>query len=324
MGNEPALSAQELEDLLNLEDFSPVYRRADQVRREAVGDTVHLRALLEFSNVCRRNCAYCGLRATRTQVERYRMTPEEIMDTALSAHRAGYRTLVMQSGEDPWYTPELLGQIVREIKEKTDLVITLSCGEMPREDYAHLRACGADRYLLKHETADPALYAALHPDGTLEARLRCLRDLKELGYETGGGFMVGLPGQTVKTLAQDLLTLAAIPCDMAGMGPFLPHPDTPLRDAAPGSTERTKRCVALARLLLPKANLPATTALGVRSAGEKSDVFSCGANVVMLKVTPTRYKRKYEIYPAPLADTHIVEQRRTLEEQVRALGRVPC
>ena len=136
--------------------------------------------------------------------------------------------------------------------------------------------------------------------------------------------MVGLPGQTVETLAQDLLTLAAIPCDMAGMGPFLPHPDTPLRDAAPGSTKLTKRCVALTRLLLPKANLPATTALGVRSAGEKSDVFSCGANVVMLKVTPTRYKRKYEIYPAPLADTHIAEQRRTLEEQVRALGRVPC
>ena len=324
MGNNPALSAGELEELLALEDFSPVYRRANEVRREQVGDTVHIRAILEFSNVCRRNCAYCGLRAAHAGVERYRMTPEEMVDTAVEAHRAGYRTLVMQSGEDPWYTPELLGQIVGEIKARSGMAITLSCGEMSRADYAHLRACGADRYLLKHETADPELYAALHPDGTLENRLRCLRDLKALGYETGGGFMVGLPGQTNATLARDLLTLASIPCDMAGIGPFLPHPDTPLRGSAPGSTEVTKRCVALTRLLLPRANLPATTALGVRSAGEKSDVFSCGANVVMLKVTPTCYKRKYEIYPAPLPDTHIARQRRTLDEQIRALGRIPC
>ena len=307
----------ELVELLGLEDFSRIYAQADQVRKENVGDTVHIRALLEISNHCRRMCTYCGLRAPRQNLTRYRMDPEEVVE----AHAVGYRTIVLQSGEDPWYTPLMLGQIVSAIKAKTDMAVTLGCGEMREEDYAFLKLAGADRYLIKHETADPDLYRRLHPDSSLDKRVGCLRTLKKLGFETGSGFMVGLPGQTLETLAQDLLLLASIPCDMAGIGPFLPHPDTPLRDGTAGDAELTRRCVALARLMLPHANLPATTALTVR--GDNGQVFSGGANVVMRKITPNCYKRMYEIYPAQLPDTDIPAQRQQLEEQIRSLGRVP-
>lgn len=317
------LSREGLERLLALEDFSPVAAAADRVRREAVGDTVHLRALLELSNHCRRRCAYCGLRADRRDLPRYRMAPEEILAAAREARAAGYRTLVLQSGEDPWYTAARLGEVVAAVKEETGMAVTLSCGEMGEADYAHLRSCGADRYLLKHETADPDLYRAFHPGSSIQERVGCLRALARLGYEVGSGFMVGLPGQTLSVLARDLLLLKDIPCQMAGIGPFLPHPATPLAAAAPGSGELTRRCVALARLLLPQANLPATTALGVRTRGERNDVFSYGANVVMLKITPNAYKQLYDIYPAALPRTDIAAQRRALEEQIRALGRVP-
>lgn len=318
----PDLSRRELAQLLEWEDFGPVYREADRVRRERVGDDVHIRAILEFSNHCRRRCRYCGLNAANRALTRYRMEPDEIVETAKEAVAAGYRTIVLQSGEDPWYTPAVLGDIVRRIKQ-TGVAVTVSCGEMSEEDYAYIKRCGADRYLLKHETADPEIYARLHPCGTLQNRIACLKTLKRLGYETGSGFMIGLPGQTSDTIARDLLLLREIGCDMAGIGPFIPHPQTDLRDCPQGSTELTKRAVALARILLPGANLPATTALGVAAAGEKDDVFSCGANVVMRKVTPGRYKRLYEIYPANLGDTDIAAQRRELEQAILKLGKTP-
>ena len=312
-----------LEELLTEEDFRPVYQEADRVRRETVGDTVHIRALLEFSNHCRRRCRYCGLNASHREIQRYRMTAEEILDTAGEAARAGYRTLVMQSGEDPGFSLPLLGDLIREIKARTGMAVTVSCGEREEAEYAFLRRCGADRYLLKHETADPVLYGRLHPCGTLDNRVACLRTLKRLGFETGGGFMIGLPGQTPAVVAEDLLLLRSIPCDMAGIGPFIPHPATALRNCPNGSTEMTKRAVALARLLLPGAHLPATTALGVLNGQEKNDVFSCGANVVMKKITPDKYKALYEIYPSPWGRTDIAGERRLLEQQIRALGRVP-
>ena len=176
------------------------------------------------------------------------------------------------------------GNIVREIK-RLGAAVTVSCGEMTAEAYAYLKASGADRYLLKHETADPKLYGMLHPCGTLKNRIDCLKILKSLGFETGSGFMIGLPGQTLETIAEDLLLLKEIGCDMAGIGPFIPHPDTELKDFPSGSIELTKRAVALARILLPKCNLPATTSLGVLDAQEKNNIFSCGANVIMRKVT---------------------------------------
>lgn len=309
-------------ELLSLPDFSEIYRQADQVRREYHQDIVHIRAILEFSNVCSRACAYCGLNCRNPKVERVRMSPEEMIENAALAWRAGYRTLVLQSGEDPFFTPALLGEIIREIV-KTGMVVTVSCGEMSDESYALLRRCGADRYLLKHETADPILYQKLHPDSTLEKRIACLKAIKRLGFETGGGFMIGLPGQTLETIAYDLLLLRKIGCDMAGIGPFISHPDTPLANQPSGGTELTKRAVALARLLLPKAHLPATTSLGVVNGKEKNDVFSCGANVVMRKITPDFYKEKYSIYPASFAPTDVFADRAALEEQIRALGRIP-
>ena len=316
------MEKKELVKLLALENFNPIYERADQIRRENVGDTVHIRAIIEFSNLCRRQCRYCGLNSTNKNVIRYRMSPEEILDTAGQAVNAGYRTIVLQSGEDPGFHKETMGDIVKEIK-KMGAAVTLSCGELSYEELAFLRNCGADRYLLKHETADPRLYAELHPCGTLEERVKCLENIYSLGYETGSGFMIGLPHQSLGTIAEDLLLLKKLNCKMAGIGPFIPHPDTPLAGEKEGSPELTKRAVALARLLLPKANLPVTTALGVINQREKENAFACGANVIMKKVTPDQYKEAYEIYPAKLEKTDIEGDRKRLEQQIRQLGRIP-
>lgn len=381
----------EIAELLALEDFSPIYEEADRVRREVVGDTVHLRAIIEFSNVCRRQCRYCGLNCHNKELPRYRMSHEEILQTAKEAVAAGYRTIVLQSGEDSFFTAERLGEIISDIKQlelpmpdklmsqrlagiSCNLqhpAVTVSCGERPPEDYRHWRQCGADRYLLKHEIADHALYDELHPCGTLAQRIDCLKTLYRLGYETGSGFMVGLPGQTLETLGRDLLLLKEIPCHMAGIGPFIVNPKTPLGEmmtgsednvdvssnigntSSPGVTngdpELTRRCVAIARLLLPEANLPLTTALSIVSEKEKAgsnqfhqpgnldddgaaeqttdrhseNPFAFGANVIMKKVTPDKYKSTYEIYPADFQPTNIAEDRRELEQLIRYYGRVP-
>lgn len=319
--NFASLTKEDLAGLLALEDFTPVYEQADQIRREAKGNQVHIRAILEFSNHCKRGCLYCGLNRRNQNVSRYRMKPEEILLTARSAYEAGYQTLVLQSGEDPYFKTDLLAELVKEIAS-WGMAVTVSCGEI-RPAYGPLKKAGASRYLLKHETADALLYNRLHPEGSLADRIICLKELKALGFETGSGFMVGLPGQTLETLAEDLLLLKKLNCDMAGIGPFIPHPATPLKEAAPGNPELTKRCVALARILLPHCHLPATTALGVMDGREKETVFSCGANVVMRKVTPEPYKSLYEIYPAHLGPTDIPKDRALLEEQILALGRIP-
>lgn len=316
------MDKKELVRLLALEDFDPIYKEADQIRQRNVGDIVHIRAIIEFSNICRRQCKYCGLNCSNTHVRRYRMSQEEILQTAHRAIDAGYKTIVLQSGEDPGLQLQEMGEIVKEIKQ-AGAAVTLSLGELAYEDLEFLRNCGADRYLLKHETADPELYRTLHPCGTLEERVRCLKDISSLGYETGSGFMIGLPGQTLETVAEDLLLLKELNCKMAGIGPFIPHPDTSLAEQEEGSTQLTKRAVALARLLLPKANLPVTTSLGVINQKEKENAFACGANVIMKKVTPDEYKEAYEIYPAKLDKTDIENDRIYLEKQIRSLGRTP-
>jgi len=322
--NSQSATADELAYLLELDDFLDIYAAADGVRKIVHGDTVHIRAIIEFSDYCSRRCAYCGLNAENSNVHRYRMKPEDIIQTAVEAYRAGYLTVVLQSGEDGWFTPKILGEIVKSIRAQTDMKITLSCGEMSYEDYKYLRECGADKYLLKHETADMEIYAALHPDARLESRINCLMNIKQLGYETGSGFMIGLPGQTTRTIAKDILLLKELRCDMAGIGPFIPHPDTPLRDHLHGSIELTKRAVALTRLILPHCNLPATTALGVLSKDAKDDILSCGANVIMRKVTPPDYRQMYEIYPVDFGEAKdIVTERRELEAQIRSVGREP-
>lgn len=333
-------SAEGIASLLALDDFSPVYREADRVRKEHVGDTVHLRAIIEFSNICKRQCIYCGLNRENKELPRFRMSREEIVKTAAEAVAAGYRTIVLQSGEEDGISKEWLGAVIEDIKSLTvpgteaAPAVTVSCGEKDEETYRYLHEKGADRYLLKHETADPELYNRLHPCGTLESRVGCLRTLKRLGYETGSGFMVGLPEQSLETIGSDLLLLASIPCKMAGIGPFISNPKTPLAGKPNGDPELTRRAVAIARLLLPDANLPLTTALSILSQEELSkdetgighDVenpFEFGANVIMKKVTPDEYKAAYEIYPAQFAETHILQDRKDLERMITAYGRQP-
>lgn len=316
------MTKQELVRLLAMEDFSPIYEKADAIRKEHVGDNVLIRAIIEFSNICNRRCKYCGLNCTNPNVDRYQMTKEEILEAAQSAVDAGYKTIVLQSGENPKLDREWMGDIVKQIKAM-DSAVTLSIGELSDEDFQYYRECGADRYLLKHETADAELYQQMHPCGTLESRVHCLKTIRKLGYDTGSGFMIGLPGQTLETIAEDLLLLKELGCKMAGIGPFIPHPETPLKGASKGDTELTKRAVALARILLPDANLPVTTALGVINQSEKENAFACGANVIMKKVTPDEYKKAYEIYPAKLEKTNIEEDRKLLEEQIRNLDRIP-
>lgn len=317
------LTRERLLYLLEQDDFSPVYDCADRVRRLHFGDVIDIRAILEFSNYCRRGCRYCGLNRDNRSVHRYRMSIDEIVTVSIAANRAGYRTIVLQSGEDPFYTVDMLSDMVRRIKHEADMAITLSCGERPLEEYDRLFESGADRYLLKHETSDKEIYQALHPCGTLDNRVACLKRIKTAGYETGSGFMIGLPQQSLQTIVDDVLLLKELRCDMAGIGPFIPSPNTPLSTHSAGSTEITKRAVALARLLLPKANLPATTSLGVLDSKEKDSVFSCGANIIMRKVTPQKYEQHYSIYPNAIKVDDIRQERQNLEAFIRGLGRIP-
>ena len=316
------MERNEIIKALSSDDFSRYYREADRIRGETKGDIVNIRAIIEITNICGRHCAYCGINAGNTKVRRYRMPASQIIDTAAAAVAAGYRTIVIQGGENPNGDVKEAGRIVTAIKNITEgIAVTLSLGEMRYEDYDYLRDCGADRYLLKHETSDPQLYKKLHPDGDLENRIQCLRWLKELGYETGSGFMIGLPGQTIESIADDLLMLRQLQCDMAGIGPFISHPDTPLRGCPNGDPELTKRAVAIARILLPQANLPVTTSLGVLSPEERKNAFACGANVIMKKATPDPYREDYEIYPAETKPVEISGDRAAIEKMLAETGR---
>jgi len=282
-------------------DTDALYRAADAVRAGHVGDTVHLRAIIEFSNHCVQNCLYCGLRRNNRRLFRYRMSPDEIFAAAAVARDQGYRTVVLQSGEDPGYPTSELARLVHRLKDQLDVAVTLSVGELPRVVYRELRTAGADRYLLKHETADPALFARLRPGTTLAGRLEKLVWLRELGYQVGSGNMVGLPGQTVESLAADVILLRELEVEMAGIGPFIPHPDTPLAGAPPGPLELTLDVLAVTRLVLPRAHLPATTAMSVLHPEGRQRALACGANVVMPDLTPEPYRRHYEIYPGRTA-----------------------
>ncbi|HEY3416610.1 MAG TPA: [FeFe] hydrogenase H-cluster radical SAM maturase HydE [Armatimonadota bacterium] len=282
------------------EDAARLYQAADAVRNTHLGTDVHLRGLIEFSNICRKDCDYCGLRRENRDVQRYRMTQAEIVETALRAVELGYHTVVLQSGEDRWYGRERLAKVVRDIKASTDLAITLSVGEWDRETYRVWREAGADRYLLRIETTDPALFQALHPDDDLETRKSCLYALRDLGYQLGSGVLVGLPGQSPQMLARDVIWLSELGAEMIGVGPFIPHPATPLRDAVGGTVEQTLRMVAVLRLVFPDAHLPATTAMGSLHPTGRERALQAGANVVMPNLTPTSYRPNYEIYPGKI------------------------
>ncbi|KUK41248.1 MAG: Radical SAM domain protein, partial [Clostridia bacterium 62_21] len=250
-----ALAREEIIFLLRAEgeEAGALFRAADALRAEYLGNPVHLRAIIEFSNYCVRNCLYCGLRRDNRRLARYRMTAEEILAAARRARFEGYRTIVLQAGEDPAYETAELARLVYRMKTELDVAVTLSLGDLKRDAYRELRAAGADRYLLKHETSDPLLFARLRPGTTLADRVKRLHWLRELGYQVGSGNIVGLPGQTMDTLADDILLLKELDVEMAGIGPFIPHPETPLAACPPGSLELTLKVLAVTRLLLPWA-----------------------------------------------------------------------
>lgn len=314
-----------------------LFREADFVRRQHVGDGVHLRGLIEISNHCVRKCAYCGLRICNEGLVRYRMTESEIMGCVYTAWRLGCGTVVLQSGEDPAFTARWIAALVERIKSETPLAVTLSLGERTHADLALWRRAGADRYFLRFETSDRNLYRRIHPPhpDVPGDRIAILRDLKALGYETGSGIMIGIPGQTFDSLADDIELIRDLPIDMVGAGPYLPHPDTPLARSAPcflaadgeqvPNTE-TMACkvIALIRLTCPDANIPSTTALATLNpdAGYMSGL-SVGANIVMPNLTPPAYRALYAIYPRKTSMHVWAEQAvATVREQIGALGRV--
>ncbi|OPY71078.1 MAG: Biotin synthase [Syntrophorhabdaceae bacterium PtaU1.Bin034] len=296
------------EDLIALiqskgKDEDNVFECADRVRSRHMGDEVHLRGIIEFSNYCVKNCLYCGLRRDNRTLERYRMSAEEILDAAREGAQAGLKTIVLQSGEDPFYTGEMLAGLIVRLKEEHGVAVTVSVGDRKKADYRLMRKAGADRYLLKHETADPELFTKLRPGTTLEGRIRRLVWLKELGYQVGSGNMVGLPGQTIESIADDILLLRELDVEMAGIGPFIPHYGTPLAGCTTGDVGMTLKVLAVARIALPFTHLPATTALGSIHPEGRQLALARGANVVMPDITPVRYKKLYEIYPNKICIT---------------------
>lgn len=269
---------------------------ADEVRKRNVGDAVHLRGLIEFSNICRNNCLYCGIRRGNTKAVRYRMSPEEVVETARKAAVTGFKTVVLQSGEDLFFSASKMAGIIEKIK-KFDVAVTLSIGERSYEDYKTFREAGADRYLMRIETTDKDLYHRLDPEMSWDKRYECLLMIKELGFELGSGIMVGLPGQSLDSIADDLLFLKDLEVDMAGIGPFIPHPDTPLGKEAGGTLHLALRTMAIMRLLLPDINIPATTAMESLHPDGRIIALQSGANVVMPNVTEDEYRKFYELYP---------------------------
>ena len=280
------------------DDLDYAMSLARQITQAHFGRRIYFRGIVEFSNICKNDCYYCGIRCSNRKVSRYRLTPEDILACCEEGYRAGFRTFVLQGGEDGWFTDERMCAILGAIKAAyPDCAVTLSLGERSRESYQRLFEAGADRYLLRHETADEAHYRRLHPAGLeLQNRLRCLRDLKDIGYQTGCGIMVGTPGQTPKTLAADMCFMQDFDPQMVGIGPFLPHGDTPFRDEKAGSVELTLLILALCRIMLPRVLLPATTALGTaESDGRKLGILA-GCNVVMPNLSPAHVRKKYMLY----------------------------
>ncbi len=304
-------------------ELDRLWRRADDVRHERVGDAVHLRGLVEISNYCVRHCTYCGIAACAGPLPRYRMTKDEILACARQGRGFGFGTVVLQGGEDPGVTGPFVAEVVRAIKDETGAAVTLSLGERSETDLRSWQDAGADRYLLRFETTDPDLYRAIHPSipGTLSDRLAQLERMRALGFEIGTGVMVGIPGQTWDTLANDIWTFRGYDMDMIGIGPYLPSPRTPLAgplqdellaapgDQVPNDELTTLKAVALTRLVCPDTNIPSTTALSIMDpAAGRANGLTRGANVIMPNLTPPHYRVLYEIYPGKAAVHETADQ----------------
>ena len=298
-------------------------RLARGVRQKIYGDQVYIRGLIEFTSYCRNDCYYCGLRRSNHAAQRYRLTEEDILSCCQQGYELGFRTFVLQGGEDGYFTGERLAGLVRHIKKQyPDCALTLSVGERTEEEYRAFRKAGADRYLLRHETADETHYRILHPEPlSLQHRKDCLRTLKKLGFQTGAGFMVGSPGQTAETLAEDFLFLKELDPEMVGIGPFISHKDTPFRSREDGTLEDTLFYLALVRLMLPRALLPATTALGtIAPDGRELGILS-GANVVMPNLSPLSVRKKYMLYDGKISTgDEAAEGIKNLKKRMETIG----
>lgn len=298
-------------------------KRADSVRQRYYGRRVFVRGLIEISNICKNDCLYCGIRKSNAACQRYRLTKDEILDCCAQGYALGFRTFVMQGGEDGYFTDERLCDIVSAIKRQyPDCAVTLSVGERSRESYEQLYRAGADRYLLRHETADRAHYETLHPrEMSYDNRMRCLRDLKQIGFQTGAGFMVGSPGQTDRELAGDLAFIARFRPQMCGIGPFIPHKDTIFHDRPAGSVEKTLVLLGLIRLIHPKVLLPATTALATLQSDAQLEAIRFGANVVMPNLSPMSVRAKYSLYDnKAFSGTESAQLLMRLKERIQSIG----
>lgn len=303
-------------------DPAELFALADKVRREEVGDGVHLRGLIEFSNYCRRRCYYCGIRAGSPGVRRYRLTPEEILSCARTAVKLNYKTVVMQSGEDPYLSCRSLTGIVEKVKKETGLAVTLSVGEHSREEYKALRAAGADRFLLRFETSDRKLFSMLKPDSDYDNRFRCLAWLKEAGFQVGSGVMCGLPGQSRESMADDILLFKQLGLDMVGIGPFIASPATPMAGAVSGTLDLALRMVALTRVVTRNTHIPATTAMGSIDPQGRQKALRCGANVLMPNISPTEHRPDYQLYPGKICTNEAPEQcAGCVDAMLKSLGR---
>lgn len=314
-------SKEEIIELLQ-SDGRRVFETADKVRKRFVGDAVHLRGLIEFSNICKRNCAYCGLRASNRNIERYRLSEDEIVRFAKNGAELGYKTIVLQSGEDDYYTKDRMCRIIERIKS-FDVALTLSIGERTYDEYKAFKTAGADRYLMRIETTDKTLYKKLHPKMDYEKRVECLYNLRGLSYEVGTGCLVGLPGQTIESLADDILFFKELNADMIGVGPFIPHPDTPLRgNLNPKNFDMALKVMAITRVILRDINIPATTAMETINPNGRIIALQSGANVVMPNITEVSYRSKYTIYPNKICiNDEPSKCRGCISRKIRSIGR---
>lgn len=308
------------------EDCETAASLARKTALREFGRKVYFRGLIEFTNYCKNDCLYCGIRRSNRAASRYRLSEEEILLCCRWGYEQGLRTFVLQGGEDPYFTDERVVSIVRAVKAAyPDCAVTLSIGEKPYESYARFREAGADRYLLRHETASPVHYGKLHPpEMSFENRVRCLHDLIALGFQTGCGMMVGAPFQTPENLAEDLLFMQELKPQMVGMGPFLPHRDTPFRDEPAGTAEDTLFLLSIVRLMHPRVLLPATTALGTLLPGGRERGILAGANVVMPNISPDEARARYQLYNNKLGTAGAAaDNLAALRESIRAIGYEP-
>lgn len=309
------LNKKEIIELLTIPDASSLFKEADKIRKENVGDEVHLRGLIEFSNYCKNNCLYCGLRRNNINLTRYRIDIPEIISTAKHAKDIGLKTIVLQSGEDLWFTSARMSEVIKGIKD-LGLALTLSIGEKSFEEYEAYKKAGADRVLIRIETTDKKLYADNNPNMDWDNRVRCLNDLKKLGFELGSGIIIGLPNQTIESYADDILFMKEIGIDMGGVGPFIPHPDTPLKDASGGTFDMALRIMAIMRLVMPKINIPATTAMETLKPNGQIIALQSGANVIMPNITLEQYRKHYQLYQGkPLTGIEVAY------DKIKTIGR---